>query len=59
MILFDRGKFIRTKTEYNKLMADFEHLIIDDFYRMSFKYIFHFKNLNMEGFYQEWKKEIS
>ena len=59
MILFDRGKFIRTKAEYNKLMADFEHLIIDDFYRMSFKYIFHFKNLNMEGFYQEWKKEIS
>ena len=59
MILFDRGKFIRTKSEYNKLMTDFEHLIIDDFYRMSFKYIFHFKNFNMKGFYKEWKKEIS
>jgi hypothetical protein len=59
MINFDRGKFIRTKTEYNKLMPDFEHFIIDDFYRMSFKYIFHFKNLNMKGFYHNWKKEIS
>ena len=59
MINFDRGEFIRTKAEYNRLMPDFEHFIIDDFYRMSFKYIFHFKNLNMKEFYQEWKKEIS
>jgi len=55
MIKYDRGKFIRSKTQYSYLMQNFESIIIDDFYRMSFKQIFHFKNINISELYKNWK----
>jgi len=36
-----------------------ESFIIDDFYKMNFENIFHYKNFNLEEFYHNWKKEIS
>ena len=55
MIKYDRGKFIRSKTQYSYLMKNFESIIIDDFYKMSFKQIFHFKNINISASYKNWK----
>jgi len=55
MIKYDRGKFIRSKTQYSYLMQNFESIIIDDFYKMSFKQIFHFKNINISDSYKNWK----
>ena len=55
MIKFDRGKFIRTKDEYSNLMHNFENIIIDDFYKMSFKQIFHYKNIDILQSYKDWK----
>jgi hypothetical protein len=55
MIKNDRGKFIRSPEEYNSIMSNFNSLIIDDFYIMSFKNIFHFKNINLEKLYKEWQ----
>ena len=55
MIKNDRGKFIRSPEQYNKIMRNFNSLIIDDFYIMSFKNIFHFKNINLEKLYKEWQ----
>ena len=52
----DRGKFIRTDIEYNKLMNDFEEMIVDDFYVMSFMNIFHYKNFDLKEYYNFWKK---
>ena len=57
MIKLDRGKFIRNKSQYNELMKPFNHFIIDDFYKMNFENIFHFKNINLEKLYNEWKIE--
>ena len=59
MIKLDRGKFIRNKSHYAELMKSFDSFIIDDFYKMNFKNIFHYKNLDLKKFYQDWKKEIS
>ena len=59
MINFDRGKFIREKNHYAKLMDNCESIIIDDFYRMSFKQIFHYNNLNLDELYSNWKKSVS
>ena len=56
MIYFDRGKFIRSALMYEKLMKDYESIIIDDFYKMSFKNIFHYKNFQLPALYKEWKK---
>jgi len=58
MIKYDRGKYIRDKQEYEKLLRPFNQYIIDDFYKMSFKSVFHFKNLSIPGFYEDWKKEL-
>ena len=59
MIKLDRGKFIRNKSEYSKLMNSCECFIIDDFYKMKFENIFHYKNFDLKDFYLNWKKEIS
>ena len=56
MIYFDRGQFIRSSLMYEKLMKDYESIIIDDFYKMSFKNIFHYKNFQLPALYKEWKK---
>ena len=56
MIKNDRGKFIRNPEQYKNIMSSFNSLIIDDFYIMSFKNIFHFKNINLEKLYNEWQK---
>ena len=59
MIKLDRGKFIRNKSEYSKLMKPYESFIINDFYKMNFENIFHHKNFDLKNFYHNWKKEIS
>ena len=59
MIILDRGKFIRSKIEYEKLMGIFDTFIVDDFYKMNFANIFHYKNFDLKNFYHNWKKEIS
>ena len=58
MIMLDRGKFIRNKSEYSELMHSFDSFIIDDFYKMKFENIFHYKNFNLEELYHNWKKEV-
>lgn len=58
MISLDRGKYIREHSDYSNLMDSCESVIIDDFYRMSFKQIFHFKNLDINNFYKEWKSSV-
>jgi SAM-dependent methyltransferase len=55
MIKFDRGKFIRNKKNFSKLMSNYKSLIIDDFYKMSFQNIFHYRNLDLKKFYKNWK----
>ncbi len=57
MLKLDRGKFIRNKFQYAELMDSFKSFIIDDFYKMNFKNIFHYKNFNLEELYNNWKKE--
>ena len=37
----------------------FDSFVVDDFYKMNFKNIFHYKNFNLKEFYQNWKQEIS
>ena len=59
MIMLDRGKFIRNKSEYAELMNSFESFIVDDFYKMKFENIFHYKNFDLKELYQKWKKEVS
>ena len=56
MINFDRGKFIRNNIGYKNIMKKFNFLITDDFFRMSFKLIFHYKNFDLKGAYKSWKK---
>ena len=58
MIMLDRGKFIRNKLEYAELMDSFNSFIVDDFYRMKFENIFHYKNFDLKEFYHNWKKGI-
>ena len=55
MINFDRGDFIRNTNEYKILMKRFDTLITDDFCIMSFKLIFHYKNIDLEEIYTNWK----
>ena len=59
MIMLDRGKFIRNKFEYAELMNSFESFIVEDFYKMKFQNIFHYKNFDLKELYQKWKKEVS
>ena len=59
MIMLDRGKFIRNELQYSKIMSSYRSFIIDDFYKMSFQNIFHYKNFELEDLYHNWKKEIS
>ena len=59
MIMLDRGKFIRNKSEYAELMNSFESFIVDDFYKMKFENIFHYKNFDLKELYLKWKKEVS
>ena len=56
MIKFDRGEFIRKTDSYKKILKGFENFVIDDFYRMSFKNIFHYRNINIKEYYYNWKK---
>jgi len=56
MIQYDRGKFIRSKSEYKIVMNKFDSFIVDDFYKMSFKTIFHYKNFNLNNLYKVWKQ---
>jgi len=58
MIMLDRGKFIRNELQYSKIMSSYRSFIIDDFYKMSFQNIFHYKNFELEDLYHNWKKEI-
>jgi len=59
MIMLDRGKFIRNKSEYAELMNSFESFVVDDFYKMNFQNIFHYKNFDLKELYHNWKKEVS
>ena len=56
MINFDRGKFIRDNLGYRNIMEKFNFLITDDFFKMSFKLIFHYKNFDLKEIYENWKK---
>ena len=56
MINFDRGKYIRDNVGYKNIMKKFNFLITDDFFRMSFKLIFHYKNFDLKETYKSWKK---
>ena len=58
MIKFDRGKYIRTRKEYENLMTNYNNFIIDDFYKMSFKNIFHYRNFNLNDLYKDWKASL-
>ncbi len=55
MIDFDRGNFIRDISKYKTLMKKFNSLITDDFFIMSFKLIFHYKNIDLKKIYRNWK----
>ena len=59
MIKLDRGKFIRNRFQYSELMNTFDSFIVNDFYKMNFQNIFHFKNFDLKDFYYDWKKETS
>ncbi len=58
MILFDRGKYIRSDLEYKSILAHYQQFIVDDFYQMSFKSIFHYNNIDIFKMYNDWKKLI-
>ena len=55
MINFDRGNFIRNTNKYKILMKKFDSLITDDFFIMSFKLIFHYRNMDLAKIYRDWK----
>ena len=56
---FTFEKFIRNKSHYAELMKSFDSFVVDDFYKMNFKNIFHYKNFDLKEFYQNWKQDIS
>tara|TARA_B100001057_G_scaffold467434_1_gene525573 strand:+ start:794 stop:1432 length:639 start_codon:yes stop_codon:yes gene_type:complete len=58
MINYDRGEFIRDVNKYKILMKKFDSLITDDFFIMSFKLIFHFRNIDLEKLYRNWKNSF-
>lgn len=57
MIKLDRGKFIRDKIGYKKVMKKFNSLIVEGFYIMSFQNIFHYKNFNLKKLYKKWNNK--
>ena len=59
MIYFDRGKFIRSKKNYEKLMKEYDTFIIDDFYTMSFLNIFHYRNFKLKDYYFKWRSNLN
>ena len=58
MIFFDRGKYIRNKSDFQKIMHSYKQFIVDDFYQMSFQNIFHFNNIDIPKLYNDWKNLI-
>ena len=54
MIKIAGGKFIRTPELYKNLINGYKYFITDDFYKMSFKYIFFYKNLDLSEIYKKW-----
>ena len=56
MIKNDRGKFIRKKDGYKKILNSFSNLITDEFFIMKFLLIFHYRNIDLKKYYDEWKK---
>ena len=58
MINLDRGKFIRKKNEYKKIMKIHSSFITDDFYKMSFLNIFHYRNIKLKNLYSMWKSTL-
>jgi hypothetical protein len=54
----DRGRFIRTLKNYKLLMKNHNFLISDLFFRVNFKLIFHYKNIDLKFLYNLWKSEV-
>ena len=57
MINNDRGKFIRNKKQYKKIMGKFSRLITKDFFIMKFLLIFHYKNIDLKKKFAQWQKK--
>ena len=57
--LYDHAFILRNKSEYTELMDLFESFVVDDFYKMKFENIFHYKNFDLKELYHNWKKEVS
>ena len=55
MINLDRGKYIRTKQKYKKILKNFKSMETNDFFLMSFLLIFHFKQIDLKKYYIKWK----
>ena len=58
LIKFDRGNFIRSRINYKKLMKNYQFFISDIFFKINFKVIFHYKNINLKVLYNLWKKKL-
>ena len=58
MLKLDRGKYIRTKNQYENLMKNYNNLVIDDFFKMSYKNIFHYKNFDLTKLYYNFKTSL-
>jgi hypothetical protein len=58
LIKFDRGNFIKSLRDYNLLMKSYEFLISDISFKINFKVIFHYKNINLAALYNLCKIEI-
>jgi SAM-dependent methyltransferase len=56
MINNDRGKFIRNKKQYKKIMGKFSRLITKDFLIIKFLIIIHYKNIDLKKKFAQWKK---
>ena len=54
----DEEKAEKKKEHYKKIMFNYNQFIIDDFYRMSFQNVFHYKNMNISNLYGAWKDKI-
>ena len=55
MITLDRGKYIRTKQKYKKILKNFNSMETNDFFLMSFLLTFHFKKIDLKKYYIKWK----
>ena len=58
LIKFDRGKYIRTFKDYKILMNNCKFFISYIFFKINFKVIFHYKNINLLDLYNLWQKTI-